>query len=1073
MTCVPAPGSVFPIGVTSVTCTASDASGNQATTTFTVTVQDTTAPALADLPDLSGEQASAAGTAITFATPTATDAADPAPSVVCVPASGTVFPLGVTTVTCTATDAAGNQSSSSFSVTIEDTTPPSLSPTSDQTVEATSPNGATVTFPAPTASDVCDASPSVVCAPASGTVFPLGVTTVTCTASDASGNQAVSTFTVSVADTTAPSLGQPADVVVEQANAAGTPVVFATPAVSDAVDPNPSVACAPASGTVFPLGVTSVTCTVSDASGNQASATFTVTVRDTTPPTLTQPADLELPAAGPSGAVATFVSPQATDFCDASPSVICAPPSGSTFPLGVTTVTCTASDASGNQAVSTFTVSVTDATPPTITPPADSTHEQATAAGAVVTYPAPSVGDAVDPNPSVVCTPPAGSTFPLGVTTVTCTASDASGNQATATFAVTVVDTTPPVLAQPANLSAEAMSAAGAALNYATPGVSDVCDASPSVACAPPSGSTFPLGVSTVTCTASDVSGNQAATTFTVTVIDTTPPTISTQADLSAEQSSPAGALVSFPTPSASDLVGGPLPVTCSPASGTVFPLGVTTVTCTASDASGNQATTTFTVTVLDTTPPTITAPGDQVVEQSSLGGAALSFAEPSATDVCDVTPAVTCSPAPGTVFPLGVTTVTCTATDTSGNQAATTFTITVQDTTPPVLTCPPDVQIASPDGNPVPASDPQVVAWLTQASASDVCDASPTISHDATSFPVGVPTTVTFVATDASGNSVTCERTVTAEAVRIKITYPAEGACLPAPATVAWITSGSPTNVVLTGTRTRYGVANNAGPGPHYSAEGDYHLTATATLGPATASDEVRFSIDCTKPTLTISSPVHTPYPSQSYPLTKYRYSSDLPIPLTYDARDDDGTTGGVERVEVRLDGVMLPVSTPSLTEAVFVNAGLPVLGSHTLEIKAYDCAGNICRKIVCFEIVLYDQGGGLLVVKPESLNTNGGIMTAFFTLPQSATGSPLGPNYADVVHSTLRLTALGSGQTAAPERVQVSAGNGKLILKFRRSQLAAPDGTIGTKFRLTGRFFTTSGPAFAAEDEIKKAKK
>jgi hypothetical protein len=85
---------------------------------------------------------------------------------------------------------------------------------------------------------------------------------------------------------------------------------------------------------------------------------FTVTVRapDVTPPTLTV-ADVVVDATGPSGAVATY-EVGAADDTDASPTVTCAPPSGSLFPIGDTGVTCTATDASGNVASASFTVHV-------------------------------------------------------------------------------------------------------------------------------------------------------------------------------------------------------------------------------------------------------------------------------------------------------------------------------------------------------------------------------------------------------------------------------------------------------------------------------------------------------------------------------------------------------------------------------------------------------------------------------------------------------------------------------------------------------------------------------------------
>ena len=73
----------------------------------------------------------------------------------------------------------------------------------------------------------------------------------------------------------------------------------------------------------------------------------------------------------------------------------------------------------------------------------------------------------------------------------------------------------------------------------------------------------------------------------------------------------------------------------CSPASGSTLPMGPNTITCTATDDSHNSAEKTFTVTVVDTTPPNLTVPDGFSVEQTELGGALATW-ECSATDICD-----------------------------------------------------------------------------------------------------------------------------------------------------------------------------------------------------------------------------------------------------------------------------------------------------------------------------------------------------------------------------------------------------------------------------------------------------
>lgn len=120
--------------------------------------------------------------------------------------------------------------------------------------------------------------------------------------------------------------------------------------------------------------------------------------------------------------------------------------------------------------------------------------------------------------------------------------------------------------------------------------------------------SAFGLGSQTVTCSYTDNGGLSDSDSVTYNIVDTTAPVIAAHGDETAEATSAAGAIVNYTAPSATDAVDPAVAVTCVPASGSQFALGDTTVTCNATDAAGNAATaTTFTVHVVDTTPPTIT----------------------------------------------------------------------------------------------------------------------------------------------------------------------------------------------------------------------------------------------------------------------------------------------------------------------------------------------------------------------------------------------------------------------------------------------------------------------------------
>ena len=180
------------------------------------TYVDALAPVLGAVAELTQEATSASGASVTYATPTAEDVrassdhgacippAEALPAA-CTPASGSTFPLGTTQVSCSATDAGGNEGSATFAVTVKDTTPPTLGAAPQVTVGKKDETGAVATWSAPSTQDAVDGEGVASCTPASGTRFAVGTTQVTCTAEDAAGNEAVPvTFTVTVEAPTVP-----------------------------------------------------------------------------------------------------------------------------------------------------------------------------------------------------------------------------------------------------------------------------------------------------------------------------------------------------------------------------------------------------------------------------------------------------------------------------------------------------------------------------------------------------------------------------------------------------------------------------------------------------------------------------------------------------------------------------------------------------------------------------------------------------------------------------------------------------------------------------------------------------
>jgi hypothetical protein len=149
--------------------------------------------------------------------------------------------------------------------------------------------------------------------------------------------------------------------------------------------------------------------------------------------------------------------------------------------------------------------------------PSDTTFTCADTAGVVLEFEVTAMDDC-DEAPVVVCDPPSGSTFKAGTTTVTCTATDASGNESTCTFDVTVeVDDAGPVIECPEDIVVECVTTDTAVVEFEVT-ATDTCDDAPVVVCEPASGSEFPVGTTTVTCTATDALGNESTCTFDVTV---------------------------------------------------------------------------------------------------------------------------------------------------------------------------------------------------------------------------------------------------------------------------------------------------------------------------------------------------------------------------------------------------------------------------------------------------------------------------------------------------------------------------------------------------------------------------
>lgn len=353
-----------------VNCSAVDEFGNVASVDIFVEVLDTAAPEFTSFPTspvnidaspIDGTAAPDFEAGVAVADPAGVD---PSPVLTCMASTGQMngdpLPAGSNTIDCSVTDAAGNLAERSYVLQVNDVTPPviTLLGADPQTIEVGSPY-------IELGADVDDnvGVPGGLVIDSSGVMAAIpGSYDVIYTAADGAGNITTLSRTVIVTDSIAPEfvdIPLP-DVSVEAAGTSGAVVSFTLPDASDVGDADVTVSCVPPSGSTFAVGDTTVTCTATDDSGNSASASFIVTVADTTAPSISVPSsgiDADLQSAA--GANVDYAAQVAVvDDVDPSPTLDCSPASGSLFAPGTTSVSCTATDDAGNSASASFDVRV-------------------------------------------------------------------------------------------------------------------------------------------------------------------------------------------------------------------------------------------------------------------------------------------------------------------------------------------------------------------------------------------------------------------------------------------------------------------------------------------------------------------------------------------------------------------------------------------------------------------------------------------------------------------------------------------------------------------------------------------
>jgi hypothetical protein len=357
---------VFPDGVSIVEAEIRQGATRVAFDSFTVQIADTTTPLLEGCEPATLELQGPLTTLFkSMLGIKATDGCDPAPTVTFGPAA---VPLGTTDVLVTAEDATGNATTCTIAVTIVDTTPPVFD-VAPVDIDRECVSGSVIVNFDILATDLsgsvaleCTDETARTVDPA-GTTFDDGVHTVTCFATDGSGNSAIWSFTITVSDNTAPAILVPDDITVTNEPGESFAFVNFSVAATDNCDLSVPIVCTTPfgevqSGDAFPVGLAVVICTARDVAGNEATAAFQILVRDVEPPVLTCPAAVELhtdTVGTPLAVAPQDLGATATDNWDPAPVVFCAP---AIVPVGTTAVTVTARDADGNEITCTVDVTV-------------------------------------------------------------------------------------------------------------------------------------------------------------------------------------------------------------------------------------------------------------------------------------------------------------------------------------------------------------------------------------------------------------------------------------------------------------------------------------------------------------------------------------------------------------------------------------------------------------------------------------------------------------------------------------------------------------------------------------------
>lgn len=685
------------------------------------------------------------------------------------------------------TDEAGNQNTCDINVVLLDVTPPNPVCPADTTQYLDNNCQALLAdfngYVLSNSTDNCGLGTTTQ-SPTPGTSFSGDNTTqlVTMTVNDAAGNQATCTFNVTFQDTVPPALTCP-DSLPVYLNASCTGVVpdyrnyIATNFAHDSCSAPGTITATQnlVAGSFMPSNQT-ITYTVTDNYGNSATCPVMLVLKDNTPPSIVCAASSYFlyPSVGCSAPLPNYATsdpPVTSDNCPGTLTITQNPPAG-TIVSGINNhVFLIATDVAGNKDSCEFIVNVKDTVKPIIVCPNDTVFPSNNfCQGTLLNFnylsqKSDNCADTFNLSQNLTQTPVAGTTITgNSPVTVTLTTNDNSGNYGSCTFQVTFVDITPPALdtIMPITVYTSSSVCNDTLADYASTAVAhDNCTGDPSITYTqlPPAGAIITgIGLHTFKVIAHDQAGNTDTMNVNLTILDTITPSVSgcPASQTVYASTTCTGTLGDYTTlisPSDNCTSGGSLIINQTPVAGSSINAN-TSVSISVSDASGNTNNTcSFTVIFQDSLDPQLTC----ISDSSVVADASCDYTIPNlvavtpVSDNCDASPSLVQSPLAG-ASESGLSSVTLTATDASGNISTCIINLIPISTPVSITSCAPnhtinttlcDSAIADYRGQ-VSYTAPCGGVTLTQVPASGTV--LPTGNHN-----------IQIIAQDVNGNTDTC----------------------------------------------------------------------------------------------------------------------------------------------------------------------------------------------------------------------------------------------------------------------------------------------------------------------------